>query len=210
MNRGQIRTQALEMLDDTNETKITAAMVNRWIDLGHDDLLSDLELDRMSQTIITVANEPNYQLDSNALRIFEVYLSDENNDQNRIDVITEDEIASRYGGGWRSDDAGKPVVAALGDYNVLRLYPTPNATHAGRTVRILSGRLTDSLSADSSEPRIMQALHDAITYFCVARGWAVLGNLKNHEYFLDLYDKKRIRFRHKAVGFSKDLDGFRF
>lgn len=216
MIRSEIRTEARRILGDTAATKFASTALNDWIDLANQEIMAYLDLDVAQATMAVVgsdtfaSSEPNYQIPSNAMDIKEVYFADADDNEQRIQVIDQDELNDRYGPYWRSDDPGTPVVAYRADYNVLGLYPRPNAAHNGNTFRITYYRIPSDLASDTDSPIYINALHDAVVMWVVSRAYASLSDITRSEYYRKRHEDLLRRFSLKATKFAGDMNGFRW
>jgi len=212
MTQTEIRTQIREGLGDQASIKFTDAQINTWIDLGILDVESELELDTAMFTIQTEEDEPNYNIGDDIVYIKEVYLEeeDEEGDEARIQVIDQDELNDRFGPGWRNDDPGPPCIAYRADYNVLGLYPVPDAKNNDKTLRVYAVRVPSGLAVAGSAPKFLKVLHDSVVQYCIARGYASLGDIKNHAYFYAFYERIVKKHQYIATKFSQDQSGFRW
>ena len=210
MQRSAIRTEVRRILNDLNTVLFTDAMINSWIDLGVVDAGTYLELDTAVATISTVTSEQNYQLPSNAMSIKDAYLQDQADRQTRLKVVSQDELNDLYGNQWREEPAGAPIALFQADYNVVGLYPATNAANASNTLRVFYVRIPSNLASDTDTPIFMDALHDAVSWYCASRGYALLGNPDKSDWALKRYQALLSKFMSIATRFSDDMRRFRW
>ena len=212
MIRSELRTEVLRLLDDTAQVTFSSTIVNDWLDLANVDLHERLNIDRAMATITTVNSEPNYQLPTTASVSYlsEIYFDYPNGvGEERIKIITQDELNEKSAG-WRADADGTPRYAYLADYNVIGLHPAPDSAHANRTVRIFYYAIPADFASDSATPIFINALHDALVYFCVARGFELRQNFKAAEYHKREYERIILRHTFNQQRFSDDLLAWRW
>ena len=101
MIRSEIRTEALRLLGDTAQVKFGSTALNDWIDLANQEIVAYLDLYVATATMALVgsdtfaSSEPNYQLPSNAMDLKDVYLTDADGNEQRLQVIDQDELNDR-------------------------------------------------------------------------------------------------------------------
>ena len=210
MNRGEIRAQAQILLDDQSGIKFTTSILNDFIDLGNVDLMQRLSIDKAEATFTSVDSEPNTGYASNHSHLAEVFFDFPGVGEDKLEIVSQEELANLYGSTWRADPDGRPTRAYVADYNVLALHPAPDATHAGRTIRITYYPVPADFGSDAATPISINALHDAITQYVVARGYKSLGKLEKGQFFENEYEKLIKRFYNDATKHSDELMRFRW
>ena len=219
MQRSEIRTESRRLLSDTNSIKFTDSILNDWIDLWNIELVTRLELDKATSTVTLTgsdtyaSSEPNYNLGAIYLYLTEVYLDDVNDIRRRLKVIDQDELNDYQGEDWRENDArnlGNPEIAYLADYNVLGIYPRPNAANNGNTLEVFGYRDTADFSGDTSESITIRALHASGPWYVASQGYALLGDTGRSEYhrkrFEDIFSQHKMR----QQTFSSDMKRWRW
>ena len=217
--RSELRTEVRRLLDDTAPIRFNDAQINTWLDMGNSDAITRLgPFDTSQQTGTLVgsdtfsSSEPNYQLATNTIFIKELFLENQNDQEKKIEIVTQGELEARYGALWRDDVAanlGEPQVAYSVDYNVFGLYPRPSLANHGNTWRAFYYRVPSAL-VDGGAPIFLDALHDCLTWYCVSRGYAQLGDTNKSDWALGRYDNLIKRFFSVATKFANEMMGFRF
>lgn len=201
----------------TSPVKFTNVIVNGWIDLGIQDLAAKHVLDTSQSTIALVgsdtfaSSEPNYGPGSNVMNIRQVFMEDNSGYEKEIPVVDESELSVIFGPSWRATtEVGIPSIAARADYNVLRLHVRPNASMNGRTLRFIFDRIPSALASDTDTPIFINALHDALVWWGVSRGWDVYGKPDMSEKYLKRYERKAAEFKNIGSRFATDMNRFRW
>ena len=159
------------------------------------------------------SSEPNYQLNTNTIHLKELFLENQNDQERKIEIITQEELQARYGDFWRDDVAanlGEPQVAYRVDYNVFGLYPRPSLANNGNTWRAFYYRVPSAFASDSDTPIFLDALHDCLTWYCVSRGYAQLGDTERSDWALNRYKTMIREFYSVATTFANEMKGFRW
>ena len=210
MTRSQIRTQVRSQLGDTASLKFTDAEINTWIDLATDQIITLLDFDTAMATISTVLGEPNYQLPSNANSIREVFVTADDGKEYRLEITDQGDLASLYGLGWRSDSNSRPSVCYRADYNVLGLYPPPNAANASRTIRFFYKRRSSDASGDTDSPIYLPMLHMANVHWSTAQGMMRIKDLTSASFHLNQFKQYFAQAWHRAQTFAEEQWAWRF
>lgn len=218
--RTTLRSQIRQLLNDTNSIRFTDANLNSWLDLANSDAITRLgPFDTTGQTGTLVgsntfaSSEPNYQLNANTIHIKELFLENEQDQERKIEIVTQEELEVRYGVAWRDNvgaNLGEPRIAYRVDYNVFGLYPRPNAASNGNTWRAFYYRVPSAFASDSDTPIFLDALHDCLTWFCVSRGHWQLGDREASEHAIKRYENLIQRFYSVATTFANEMKGFRW
>ena len=218
--RSALRTEVRRLLDDTPSIRFTDAALNTWLDMGNSDAITRLgPFDTSQQTGTLVgsdtfaSSEPNYQLNTNTIHLKELFLENQNDQEKRIEIITQEELQARYGDFWRDDVAanlGEPQVAYRVDYNVFGLYPRPSLANNGNTWRAFYYRVPSAFASDSDTPIFLDALHDCLSWFCVSRGYAQFGDTNKSDWALGRYNDLIKRFYSVATTFGNEMKSLRW
>lgn len=190
---------------DRNSTKFTDTVIINWIDRATDHIISLLSFDSAMATMSTVEGEPNYSManiGSSGLK--EVYVTGDDGKEYRFEVYEQDQMNSLYGIGWRSDANGRPQVAYKADYNVLGLYPEPNANNANRTIRIFYNRQSSALASDTDTPIYLPMLHMANVHWAAAQGKSGLGDMGGYRDHMGEFERYFKKAWHSANTFSEE------
>ena len=217
--RSALRTEVRRLLNDVNSIRFSDGQINTWLDMGNSDVVTRLgPFDIAMQTGTLVgsdtfaSSEPNYQLNVNTIRIKELFLEDEDDKERKIEIITQEELATRYGSTWADNNTsnlGEPQVAYQVDYNVFGLYPRPNLASNGNTWRTYYYRVPSAFASDSDTPIFLDALHDCLSWYCVSRGKAQLGDMDGSDWALNRYETL-LRIFYSSTAFADELKAFRW
>ena len=218
--RSSLRNQIRLLLNDTNSIRFSDANINTWLDFANSDAITRLgPYDTAKQTGTTVGSNTysednkNYQIAANSIHLKELYLDNENNENRRLEIITQNDMADRYGLSFLDDDSrniGEPQVAYVVDYNVFGLYPVPDLANNAKTWTAYYYRVPSAFASDSDSPIFLNALHDCLTWYCVARGHYQMGDKEGHAYAFGHYEKMIQKFQLTATTFSGDMRQWRF
>lgn len=210
MQRSEIRSEARRLLHDTNSIQFTDAILNDWVDLWNIEVNTRLELDTAVSTVTTVQGEPNYNLGSIYIFLTEIYLVDSSGTENRLQVVSQDELNDIFGRDWRSDAQGQPSVGYLADYNVLGLHPSPDASNAGRTLRVFGKRDTADLASDTDVPISIRAIHTSGPWYVASLGYGFLGDTNKSEYCKRRFEEILNLHKHRQWKQADDLLSWRW
>lgn len=122
-------------------------------------------------------------------------------------------MPARYGDSWRDDVAanlGEPRIAYRIDYNVFGVYPRPSLANHGRIWRAFYYRVISPFASDSDTPYFLDSLHDCLTWFCVSRGHAQLGDTNKSDWALGRYNDLIKRFYSVSTTFANEMKCFRW
>lgn len=220
MTRTQLRTEILYLLNDPSGIRFGTTQLNTWIDLANLDAIVRLgpfdvssQTDTLDGSDTFASSQPNYQLNANTIFLKELFLETQAGEDRKIEIITQEELATRYGGQWAdniSANLGEPSVAYRVDYNVFGVYPRPNANNNGKTYRAYYYRVPDAFASDSSTPIFLDSLHDCLSWFCASRGHWQMGDREASEQALARYKILIKEFYSTATKFAKEMQGFRW
>lgn len=217
--RSALRTEVRRLLNDTNSIRFSDAQINTWLDMGNSDAITRLgPFDTAMQTGTLVgsdtfsSSEPNYQLNTNTIHLKELFVANEDDDEVRMEIITQEEMEARYGPKWTTNDISpnEPIVAYRVDYNVFGLFPRPSLASNGNTWRAYYYRVPSAFASDSDTPIFLDALHDCLAWYCVSRGHWQLGDREASDQALERYEKMIQRFYSVATTFANEMKGFRW
>src|SRR3990167_4463648 len=203
-----MRTEVRQILPDPDSLKFSSNIINAWLDYAYIELMTRLEFDTATATVTTTTGQSNYQLPDNILAIKEIYIVASDGKEYRLEVLEQDEINSKYGIGWRSESNGRPTTAYKVDYNVLGIFPPPDAANASRTLTIFYFKPPTGFTADTETPPFTTGMHQALVYYGVARGCFMLGNDDKGIKFMKLYEVEYNKIKYFVQNFS--LDELRF
>ena len=218
--RAALRTEVRSILNDLASIRFSNDSIDTWLDMGNSEVITRLgPFDKSQQTGTLVgsdtfsSSEPNYQLATNTIHMAELFLENENDEERKIEIITQEELESRYGPGWRDDvsaNLGTPEIAYRVDHDVFGLYPRPNAASNGNTWLAFYYRVPSAFASDTDSPIFLDALHDCLSWYAASRGYARLGNRDLSDWALGRYETLIKRFYSVATTFANELKGFRW
>lgn len=216
MIRSELRTESRRLLNDTSSIRFADSVLNDWIDLWNIDVISRLELERTTATVALIgsdtfsASEPNYNLGTTFIFLRECYLVDTNSEENRLNIIDQEEMNTRYGETWRTDPVGNPETAYQVDFDVIGLHPRPNLANNGLTLRVFGVADVSDLASDSAVPIMIRAIHTSGPWYVASLGYGLLGDMTRSEYCRGRYEDILSKNRHRAWKFSDDMLQWRF
>lgn len=220
-SRSTLRSRVRQLVNDTNSIRFTDANLNTALDFANIDAITRLgPFDVSNQTgTLTgsdtfASSEPNYGLDEDlTIYIKELRVENQNDEERRIEIITQDELITRYGDKWMDNVAtnlGEPRVAYVVDHHVFGLYPRPNLAQNGNTWRAQFYRTPSAFASDSDSPVFLRALHDALCWHVVSFCHWQLGDREASEHALNRYKTLIREFYSTATRFADELKGPRW
>ena len=206
----RVQGRALVSEVDANNSQISDAEFNTFIDMWQRNLAALVEWPRAEATSSTVLGQSTYGTPTDLLSFIKIFLTDENSKEYELKPTTIQELNVLYGDRWKSEDNGQPKHYFLSDSDVFGIIPPPNSTFATKTLRLLYVIVPAALTADGDTPDLPTVYHDTGQYFAAAHALYKIGKIHEGDNMLRKYFEIVKLLRTQVTKQSQELTAWRW
>lgn len=165
MNATQVVTRALNIEQETIDDFYSTAELYSWLDDGLLEFINLSGIKKAIFSITTVVSQADYSYPSGLIRPEKVWFGSDYDELESTDVRT---LSSIYPG-WKGESGGEPTYYYEELPGYISVYPKPDSSYAGKTIRVLGISEHDAVSATSAVLAIPSIYHPSLVEFLLYR-----------------------------------------